>query len=118
LHLCCFALQRYVFNPRAFFTQLLILVSNIARTVFNAFQYVPVLIDGDTNNDVAAITTIAAILAEAPIEVNAVLLEGVGVRLRGMEQNLANSAGGLARAAGELLLRFVWACGLCIAGPC
>jgi hypothetical protein len=97
-------LQRYVVNPRAFFTQLLILVSNILRTVFNAFQYVPVLIDGDTNNDVAAITTIASILAESSIDVNAVLLEGVGVRLRGMEQNLAASAGGLARAAGELMI--------------
>jgi hypothetical protein len=89
-----------VVNPRAFFTQLLILVVNIGKTIFNAFQYVPVLIDGDTNNDVAAITTIASILANQAIEVQGVLLEGVGARVRGIEENLSRSAGGLARSAG------------------
>ncbi|WIA10944.1 hypothetical protein OEZ85_011107 [Tetradesmus obliquus] len=97
---------RYVVNPRAFFTQLLILVSNILRSIFNAFQYVPVLVDGDTNNDVAAITTIASILTNQAIEVQGVLLQGVGARVRGIEQNMAASAGGLARSAADLSNNF------------
>lgn len=49
-------MQRFAVNPRAFIIQGLASVELVLRSLFNAFQYATQLTDGDSNNDVEAIT--------------------------------------------------------------
>lgn len=97
---CARSVQRFAINPRAFFTQTITFVTDVARSVFQALEVVPILVDGDNNNDLPAITEAAQALVDAASRSVELMLFGLDTRASGMQRALVNSAGGLARGTG------------------
>lgn len=72
------------------------------NSAFTALEYVPVLVDGDNNNDVAAISAIAQTLVGATQRTMSTLTTGLIAQTQGMQARIEASAGGMARSAGAL----------------